>query len=540
MNSYVQMLAVLLEGVVVPRTALRCIFSNERTARYNILRGLRERHIKEIRFETVKHNNYQRIINALILTPEGLSYLYQNFFSFFHDSDKTLAPYLADTTPFGKEGMNARTKRTITEYGYLGVTLLAAGATMHFPLTDRHEDFTHFLNSDIVELMESEELYDDELFEDDVATGESVEYDDGVKPEDNKHSYRDLLRVIEKRKEKEGMGRDAGQNINEYSFTPDSAEYIEYVPRPTMKHAIQYIYKKGGIEYSARDYDRCQNRGVLQSHFRSVLLFTNLECGFRWIKKFTEVDITIYRQWQRALKKELRAEVISNKECGAVFVDNPRHFSQVYNDGPKVRLAKFYKNGSPRPDWFGIGDPFAHFYAVPTTVHGAAMLKRIMLNGDAKLKEEALERIFDLDFEPSNRAANELFPVVRIIDREADITIPYAICTDLDIMMIRKIDDYVEKREVVRGVLCEDWQVPYLEAAFKKNKEYIDIYPIDDSVIEGEPWRVVKEAAKPDAEEVPDDFIDFDNIDEDLLIGLRRSYEDLDDYSFEDDMKEDI
>lgn len=248
----------------------------------------------------------------------------------------------------------------------------------------------------------------------------------------------------------------------------------------------------------------------------------------------------VYRHWQRALNKELRGEVMSNKECGAVFVDNPRHFSQIYNDSVGVRLPKLYKNGARRTSWFGIGDPFAHFYAVPTTVQGAAMLRRIMLNGDAKLKQDVLEKISDLDFEPSNYAANEIFPFVRIIDREPDIKIPYAVCTDLDIMTIRKVEDYVEKRKVVRGVLCEDWQVLYLEAAFEKNMEYIDIYPIEDSVIEGEPWKISKDEAQLDAEEVPDDFIDFDNIDEELLMGLRRSYEALDDYGFEDNMEEDI
>lgn len=537
MNFYIQMLVVLLEGGIVPCAALRNIFPSERTVRNNIIKGLKNKHIKEIRFET-EHNDYQRTVNALMLTPVGLSYLYQNLFSFFHDENGLLLPYLAETSPFGSEGANGKERRTIAEYGYMGVSVMAAGATMHFPLMDKRVHFEDLLKPDYLISDGEDEQESDDIFFDDENIEDDVECEKEEKQEGKKHSYRDLLRIISSNKEIDGIDRDARQNINEYPFTPLDDEYIEYIPRPALRYAIQMIYSHNGIEYVVKDYDRCRNKGVLQSHFRSVLLFTNLECGFRWIKKFTEVDITIYRQWQRALKKELRAEVISNKECGAVFVDNPRHFSQVYNDGPKVRLAKFYKNGAPRPDWFGIGDPFAHFYAVPTTVQGVAMLKCIMLNGDAKLKEEVLKRICDLDFEPSNRAANEIFPVVRIIDREADITIPYAICTDLDIMMIRKIDDYVEKREVVRGVICEDWQVPYLEAAFKKNNEYIDIYPIDDSVIDGEPWMVVNEAEKPEAEEVPDDFIDFDNIDEELLRALRQSYESPDDYRYEDDMED--
>lgn len=477
MNCYLQMLTILLEGVIVPRAAVRCMFPNERTARDNILRGIREKHIKEIRFET-KHGKHERTVNALILTPDGLSYLYQNFFFFFHDTDKSLSPYLDETTPFGSEGMNTRIKRTLAEYAYAAVITMAAGATAHFPLTDRHEDYLHFLKPEITELADSGEAEDDDVFFDEESVTEAD--DETERSETGRHSYRELLRVIASSRDKSGGRRETGQNLNDYPYTPESPEYMEYIPRPALKHAIQFIYRHDGLPYESRDYDRCRNKGILQSHVRSVLLFTNLECGFRWIRKFTEVDMAVYRSWRRALREHGSREAARNGECGAVFVDNPRHFSLLYNDAPGVRVPRYSKSGAPRKDWFGIGDPFDHFYAVPTNLHGVAMLRRIMLNGDAKLQRDISVVLSAMGFTPSSFGANGIFPFVRVLDSEAQITVQYAICTDLDIITIRKVEDYVAKRRILRGVICEEWQVPYLEAAFMKCRDYIDIFPIPE------------------------------------------------------------
>lgn len=503
MKLYDQMLLIIFEGIVVPITSLRCLFTSDSTMYKYIDRAFMDRHVKEQNFEFQSKNN-ERTIKCLVLTNTGLKYLHTNCRYYFHGAEKEL---IENSTPYGEENTNTAQKSNYANTAYAATVSLAAGAKCSYPLTDRYDGMDIFFQNSFIKTKREKKI--------DSSEGST----------EDRLSYKVLQRKIAYNEKKRRQGEER-QNLNGYPFSEHDDTFIAYLGRRSLKSAAQIIYAN---DYNVHDFDRCRNSGLLQSHYRSVLLFTNFACGFRWQDSFISADIALYQNWRRALSDEFRISSIPNKECAALIVDNPRHFGSIYHDAAKVRRGQFTSSGAKRLNFDVIGKGFEHFYAVPTVPRGAAMLNRLMLANDKDEKAEIIKKLkLKHGFIENEKGNTELYPVAKLIHNGE--AIQYALCTDLDIKTLQRIEKDMADGKAVRGVVCEKWQIPYIKTVLGK-KVIIYMLPNNGSK-ELVPIVINDTLARDDIDLVWDDDYILDT-DEDLL-------NEFDEYNFEDADDEEI
>lgn len=459
MELYTKMLLLLFEGVIVPKSALRGVFPSDITRTVYIERANARHHIKEIAFEkqTAIHS---RKIKALTLTSEGLKFLYNKIPGYFQGVS---ADVVSQVTKFGDDKMNETRNMAYMKKGMVAVFSMTAGAKCSFPLTAMQKEAL-----DLLTPVEDERIK------------QEIKKEKRSENEANKINFVKLQSMMA-HNQKARIKELEYQDLNGYMRSAADSSYILYISPITLRREMSRIY---GKEFRAKDYDRCRNIGMLQSHNRSVLMFANFSVGMFWSQKYVSQDISIYQNWQHRLKGEYKDRSIKNGKCGALLIDNPKHLESLYHDKQHKRrkgkssAARNSRTANTEPEYLGAA--FTKFYAVPTTIEGAYMLNRIMLSDNSAEREQLQAIVEKYNFEISAAGNTELFPLRKTIDNNS---IPCALLTDMDIRKMQKIENEIKRKGSGNvGVICEAWQLKYLDAIFGSNLVYFPLTSYNISV----------------------------------------------------------
>jgi len=212
---------------------------------------------------------------------------------------------------------------------------------------------------------------------------------------------------------------------------------------------------------SSRDYLAGRYSGIIDSHFKSVILFTAPMFGMRWQKWQTDKEMSAYNMW---LKTNSTFDINKLSEvgrCAALIVDNAKQFKNLYQN---IDNAK-------REAEVSFGGTYNHFYILPLTNDGARHLRWLMHTNDHEINEGAVKDAIESGaFYRNDKGRSRLFP---LLDEEDNQT---ALGFQLDAKKIMAIEQSAKSAPSdTFTVLCFKWQEPYYAAVLPENVQTVAI-----------------------------------------------------------------
>ena len=212
---------------------------------------------------------------------------------------------------------------------------------------------------------------------------------------------------------------------------------------------------------SSRDYLAGRYSGIIDSHFKSVILFTAPMFGMRWQKWQTDKEMSAYNMW---LKTNSTFDINKLSEvgrCAALIVDNAKQFKNLYQN---IDNAK-------REAEVSFGGTYNHFYILPLTNDGARHLRWLMHTNDHEINEGAVKDAIESGaFYRNDKGRSRLFP---LLDEEDNQT---ALGFQLDAKKIMAIEQSARSTPSdAFTVLCFKWQEPYYAAVLPENVQTVAI-----------------------------------------------------------------
>lgn len=212
---------------------------------------------------------------------------------------------------------------------------------------------------------------------------------------------------------------------------------------------------------TARDFLAGRYCGIIDSPYRSLMIYVAPMFGMRWQTWLTQKEIGAYTVWGKMHALASSAQRSKTGSCAALIVNNPRQFSNLYLNIDRAKREK--------EDYFG--GPFDHFYILPFTPTGALHLQWLMHHDDDDFNKATIQSVIKngrlSKYEGPSPGS---FP---LIDEKGTRT---AIGLELDakkMLLIQGTADRFPGSKFV--VLCAPWQVPYYEAVMPENVRIIPV-----------------------------------------------------------------
>lgn len=457
-----ELLMMLFTCELVPKSLLKSIYPYEVTAKKAIERLMKRDLARELTF-TEKTRLHSRKIKVLTLTAKGRGLLYNYSADYFMGLTEEVVKNISRNA---ETKIDSTKKLAQLKLATAASAAMSCGAKCSLPLTAATSELSALTDFELLSRKEKKE----------------TEYEIRM-------SYK-LAQVLMARAQQASNPDMPFENINHYPYSIDDERYILYCSKPAIRKLIATALGAGGkISF---DFNRTLNIGILQSHYRSVMLFANFGVGMMWPHKFVDQDKALYDLWQNNLKSEFKDRSIKNGRCAALLIDNPKHFESIYRDKQKVRRkgSTEDRQGRRKCEADILGANFSRFYAIPTTFEGMNLLNRILLSNTAELEKEALDYICrEYSYELRSGVCSDTFPL-RKVTSDNGPELVCAVVTDMDVHKLQHIERNLKKLGNAKvGVFCEMWQEEYLRPIFG---EAIHILPIEDSELKSM-FRIEKE-----------------------------------------------
>ncbi len=218
-------------------------------------------------------------------------------------------------------------------------------------------------------------------------------------------------------------------------------------------HANSYV--------TARDFLAGRYSGIIDSPYRSMMIYVAPMFGMRWQTWLTQKEIGAYTVWGKMHALASNAQRNKTGSCAALIVNNPRQFSNLYLNLDRAKREK--------EDFFG--GPFDHFYILPFTSTGVHHLKWLMHIDDDDFRKTIIRSsIKSGRLKQYEGPAPGSFPLV---DEKGIRT---AVGLELDAKKMLLIQGTADRFPGNKfAVICAPWQVPYYEAVMPENVEIIPV-----------------------------------------------------------------
>lgn len=254
-------------------------------------------------------------------------------------------------------------------------------------------------------------------------------------------------------------------------YDRDDDDYIRYVHPRTVKY-VAMMSDQAEMTDTA-DTKRGRYAGLLQSRFRTLLLFDTRAPELNWPQSIGDAERDADKAWKDTLRDEFREQSVAEGTCGALLVTSPASLQKLWKD--QLKLIK------KQSEW---GYYYNHLYLIEISNIGTDSLYEIMVNTTVDYLESEKERILCDDFAESINSRfeintggyREIFPLRCRIDGEA---YQFAIGTWVDIRKVQRIlrAEETEKKhgETLRfGIVCLPWQEPYYRVMLPHSVIYWD------------------------------------------------------------------
>jgi len=234
----------------------------------------------------------------------------------------------------------------------------------------------------------------------------------------------------------------------------------------TFHNAIQIKTKLTGgrSDLQASDFTFGRYSGLLESRYKSVLLYIQTSIGVVWSKKVAEREMAAMKNYGRfyTINKNIKYDDVR----AGIFISNPKSLSDIFF-GSKGRNDK---EGVDNANAIS-GKPFTHFYVIPITYEALKLFKYNMETSDCELQKFIINKSVDGGLCVLGETLdNVLFPLTN--ESGANI----AIGTIMDLNQMRILDGIMSRfREHKFGLMCYGWQVEYYRRIYDEKIEYFVI-----------------------------------------------------------------
>ena len=260
--------------------------------------------------------------------------------------------------------------------------------------------------------------------------------------------------------------QDQEQEKNDYeNLVPESTDYIRFLHPRTVKYCS--ILSSGGDEGNASDASRGRFSGLVQSHFRSVLLYSLHTPNLNWPDSLALAEQATLQRWIMQLKPSFRDGSLMAGSCGAVLVQSPYRFDSLINDAGSMRTTK-----TP------LGNHFRHLFLIEVSKRGADNLRDIMLHTEEEHCEAVLNE-FEQDYAGielhlNTGFHNELFPAYHV---ENGNTFYLMVGDWIDIKDLPELKRILQTNQTVGcDIICHPWQVDYYKTALGEYGEEVSFW----------------------------------------------------------------
>lgn len=288
---------------------------------------------------------------------------------------------------------------------------------------------------------ELSDLYIDTLDNDDFDLWLSEEETDIQDGAENKSEMTRTTqgRIIENLLEKAGMEqRHNGAIINKRSAVSFTSVY-------EMKKRIGAVLGAGHTHSGGRF------TGVVESPFKSVLLYEGKKDGVGWSKWLTDIDLQVYRIYKARVSENKNYQL--GMEHGAMLVNNAKMFAELLlNKRGKMKPNEKFANG------------FSSFMMFPISSMGVRQFAEYMRTDIQMHRARLVADAVDSGLYQRNIGGYaNLFPL-----KTYDGTL-MAVGTFMDAVMIQKILDSQTGMSFPFGMICYDWQQDFYCRIFSED-----------------------------------------------------------------------
>ena len=303
---------------------------------------------------------------------------------------------------------------------------------------------------------------DDDIVEIDLDDdSESNPISDSTEDEPSEEGSKTYVNVF-----REYLVEDLRQDQIELSRSVNSGEELRFFGTSQVK--MKVLSNISGDIY-VRDYDKCMFNGIVESQFKSVLMYSSYTIGFGWKMWNVRQDLRVADLWCRSYSicKSFRPSLQFETHDGCFLFKNVRQFIDYYSDAAKVRR-----------DGTVLGQGFKHFYGVPRNHTGVCHLNFILTNPEEIWNEKVKNRLAMTD---GMIAEKNWHPnTFELLANDGWNETYFMIGTHLDVRKIqlaKKIADVNDNRRF--GVICFQWQEEYYKRLFPEWK--IKIISMDEN-----------------------------------------------------------
>ena len=164
---------------------------------------------------------------------------------------------------------------------------------------------------------------------------------------------------------------------------------------------VKRIVTTASVQGTSRDFSSGKYAGVIDSHFKSMMIFVAPSFTMSWSDWNMRDELTAYGLWARRNRIPDQYQRDRNGTTAALIVDNAREFAYHFLGCQKKGAGESF------------GGKFSHMYIVPNDAVGAAFLRWIMLMDEKSMAEQLNnDAVSFLGFEQNrDQFSREVFPL---------------------------------------------------------------------------------------------------------------------------------
>ena len=402
-------------------------------------RGLENGHIKKAKTEMYKEKMKRdaRTVVYYTITKKGIRYLYEAAqYEWFREIDNEIIRSMSLCYPF-EQGKDDRYRMML--YARAIIMACRAGASIDSGcFKDVHTIRNNTLDAEDDEWGDIDDWLGNDQKEQDTLNNSRVVFTDIIKQVLDKEAY-------------------SGLELFEIPYSPNGKNRCEFHGSYTVKQVASQFNSMSDV----KDFVRGRYRGVLDSYYKSVLVYTEPVFGLSWPKWFTEYEATAFRIWKRtksfAHSDRLGFEGNTIKDCIAILVDNENEFKNMWDD----------KYGTRKKDTEGIGGNVYKCYIIPVSDVGGQFLRWLMQTDDTENnKQIANLRIAEFGDKKNDHPSCKEFVL------KDENGIETAMNLQFDVKALERVAAYANRHQDQSfNIVCCDWQEKYYNKVLPENVE---------------------------------------------------------------------
>ena len=225
---------------------------------------------------------------------------------------------------------------------------------------------------------------------------------------------------------------------------------------------MKYTIVSSTTHINFEDIQRGRYTGIIDSHFKSLMLFSAPLFGMSWSAWIKSPETNAYSLWLKTKAVPTPAQQRKSGSTAALFVKNAGQFANLYHDIYNAQGSIDEKNN--------FGGDFEHFYIVPVSNEGVIQLKQLLFNSEPELLANITESaVTSLGYLRSSDQPQR--------KKCFSLTTPDGDEVAVGFMLDSKTMLQIEAAALAEpgrnfGVLCYEWQLPYYEKIMPSNVWY--------------------------------------------------------------------